>query len=303
MSLLDKLKQLDYPVPEHSMRAGYMLGGLAGFIFIPLVVSGLVMAYYGYVPSAAHRTAAEMAETASLSGIRAAHSLAADAFLILIFLHMTRVVLTRSYSGARSKNWRSGVVILVLSALFFYTGTALRVDQAGYEAYSHFEQFVPVNKVWFRGFHVIALPLLLMGIIGVHAILVKINKISPLAPGHEEGVGPQSTFFKHMRYVMAYGLIIIGVIHVATAYYTPPLIAAPIVEGVEWTKPSWPFLFLYPLDTWALVAVPVSAVIAMLIIPLFVNSSKKWDFSQGIFFLLVALWAGLALYGAFIHYA
>jgi ubiquinol-cytochrome c reductase cytochrome b subunit len=304
MKLLDAIKEQNYPVPAHSMRLSYMFGGIAAFLLVPLAVTGVLLAYYGYVPSAeqAHKTAADATVFGSLAGIRAVHSLTAELFLALIFLHATRIVVTRSYHGERKIIWYTGVVLLFVAAFFFLTGTTLKLDQAGYETYAHLTLFTSVNQVWFRGAHVILLPILIVVILGVHALLIKEKKISPLAPGRRSDDEPDSTFFHHMQHVVAYGFIATSVAFLLAAFYTPPLLGAP-VEGVEWTKPPWPFLFLYPLNSWALISIPLAAFAGLVALPFLTKPEKRFDLSQAIYFVVVALWFGLSLYGAFKHYA
>jgi len=278
-----------------------------------LFVSGVVMAFFGYVPAAeqAHKSVADITAS-SLSGIRSAHSLVAEVFLVMIFLHMTRIAMTRSWHGDRKKNWHSGILLLCVASLFFYTGITLKWDQQGYEAFDHIVMLAGLAglKGLFAGsgptkmfvIHAVVLPLLLAGILGGHMMLVKINGISPLAPGDDNAAGPQTTFLHHIRHVAAYGLILLGVVHLVAAYYTPPLLGEPFA-GVEWTKPAWPFLFLYPLETWALVVVPLIAIAVLAIIPFLANPLKKWDASQALFFILVMLWAALTFFGAVKHFA
>ncbi len=313
MRVDEAIGKLDYPVPGHSMRLGYMLGGVAGFLLAFLVITGAVMAFFGYVPASelARGSVDYITNSSWLSGFRSAHSLEADFFLALIFLHVTRIALTRSYCGPRRLNWWSGVILLCLASLFFFTGGTLKWDQQGYEAYSHVNLFagaLGLKSLFIKNaatkmfvVHAVFLPLLLAGVLGGHAALIKINGISPLRPGAGDA-GPQTTFFRHMRFVTAYGFMLLGLIHVIAAFYTPPLLGAP-VAGVEWTKPAWPFLFLYPMGDLDLMIAPFAVVAVLFAIPFFANPDKKWDASQAIFFLLLIFWAALSLVGAFEHFA
>ncbi|MBI3582158.1 MAG: hypothetical protein HY098_08840 [Nitrospinae bacterium] len=256
MRVVEAVGKLDYPVPGHSMRVGYMLGGVAGFLLAFLFLTGGVMAFFGYVPASelAHGSVAYITTSSWLSGFRTAHSLEADFFLDL-------------FAGA-----------VGLKSLFIKNAAT--------------KMFVV---------HAVFLPLLLGGVLAGHAALIKINGISPLKPGAGDA-GPQTTFFRHMRHVTAYGFMLLGLIHVVAAFYAPPLLGAP-VEGVEWTKPAWPFLFLYPMGDLDLMIAPFAVVAVLLAIPLFANQDKKWDASQAIFFLLLFFWAALSLVGAFEHFA
>ncbi len=307
------LKGLDYPVPEYSMRIGYMLGGIALFLFIILTVSGCVLAWFGYLPTpeAAYRSMEAITASETLSGIRAAHAIIADVFIALLLLHVARIVATRSYHGERRKTWNVGILLLAVTSVFYFSGTVLKWDQEGYEAFSHLEWLLGgASETVFAGsvpmkmlvLHMAIAPVLLVVLLVAHLLLVKGLGISPLAPGAVEG-GKSVSFLRHMRYVAAYALITIGLIKLAAAFYTPPLLCTPMMD-VEWTKPPWPFLFLYPLESyggmWTLWAVPMVVGAALFAIPSLVRSEKRRDLSQTVFLAGVALWAVLTLLGAWI---
>jgi len=304
-------KALDYPIPSHSLRIGYMFGGMALFILAILFISGSAMAYFAYVPTleGAHRSLETITASKTLSGVRSAHAIAADVFLVLLALHIARISMTRSYFGERRKTWNTGILLLGITSAFYFSGTVMKWDQEGYEAFSHLDWLLgSASETLMAGsvpmkmlvIHAVVAPALLLALLGGHLLLVKILGISPLSPAaarETESVG----FLRHLRHVAAYSLIIIGIIKLAAAFYTPALLHEPVPD-VEWTKPPWPFLFLYPLETyggmWTLWAVPLFAAAELLIIPSFVRPEKRRDLSQGIFLTMLALWAALTLWGA-----
>jgi len=61
--------------------------------------------------------------------MREMHRWAAHLMVITVWLHMLRVFLTGSYKPPREFNWVIGVVLLVLTLLFSFTGYLLPWDQ------------------------------------------------------------------------------------------------------------------------------------------------------------------------------
>jgi len=109
----------------------FCLGGLAFTAFMVLIVTGLLLLFY-YQPSSAEAFGSILfLESAVPAGlyIRSLHRLASHAFLILIFLHTLRVILTGAYRKPRELNWIIGFFLLCLALFEAYTGYLLPMDQ------------------------------------------------------------------------------------------------------------------------------------------------------------------------------
>jgi menaquinol-cytochrome c reductase cytochrome b subunit len=123
---------------QRNLRITYTfcLGGLAFTAFMILVVSGLLLLFY-YQPCPEKAFESILFLEVSVPGgkfVRSLHRLASHAFLVLIFLHTLRVILTGAYRKPRELNWVIGALILFLAVFGAYTGYLLPMDQSAYWA-------------------------------------------------------------------------------------------------------------------------------------------------------------------------
>jgi menaquinol-cytochrome c reductase cytochrome b subunit len=109
----------------------FCLGGLAFTAFILLTASGLPMLFY-YQPSPEKAFNSILFLESSVWGgryLRSLHRLASHCFLVLLFLHTLRVILTGAYRKPRELNWLIGFTLLCLAIFAAYTGYLLPMDQ------------------------------------------------------------------------------------------------------------------------------------------------------------------------------
>lgn len=119
-------------VPEPSARFTFTwcLGGLALWMFVLEVVTGLLLVLH-YVPSisGAYVSVQEITHVAPYGFfIRNLHYWCGQAMVILVVLHMIRVFLTGSCAPPRSFNWVIGLLLLVCTLLVDFTGYLLVWD-------------------------------------------------------------------------------------------------------------------------------------------------------------------------------
>lgn len=279
-----KLSDFDYEVPAHADRFGYAIGGTAAVGFVLLILTGIIMAFF-YSPSIAeaHESVARLGSSAAGLWLRSFHRWAAETVTFLVILHMTRVIFTGSYRGKRRMNWIFGVLLLIVTVGFVFSGTILRWDQEGYEAYQHALEALELTPLIggalasvFNGtlaimrtlaLHALVLPVLLGLFLVPHLALMKLNGLSPL-PG--DSSGQKSSFFHHMKRVMAFSMVIYGLVAFLAAQFPVELLPGPYT-GVELTKPPWFFLSLYALENWiglyALLIAPPLIVIGLIAVP------------------------------------
>ena len=105
-------------------------GGLSFFVFLTLVVSGILLMFY-YRPTVEHAYDDIMAlrDHVPFGIMRELHRWGAHAMIITVWLHMFRVFMTGSYKPPREFNWVIGVILLVLTMLLSFTGYLLPWDQ------------------------------------------------------------------------------------------------------------------------------------------------------------------------------
>ena len=120
-------------IPALQSRFRYTLGagGLAVFLCLVLLVTGLLEMYY-YIPSV-ERAAASVQEIAFLVPfgglVRNLHFWSAQALAIVAAIHLLRVVLTGAYAKPRRFNYLLGLGLFVIVLLLDFTGYVLRWDE------------------------------------------------------------------------------------------------------------------------------------------------------------------------------
>ncbi len=294
-----------------------MLGGLTFFGIVLLVVTGILLdQYYNPSPVAAHDSILYIMTRVPLGDwIRGLHYWAASIVLVSVFLHMSFVFWRRSYLRPREVTWWAGVsLFLVLFALAF-TGTVLRADQEGGEALEHAimgakmtgplgfplsPDFTTSTTLLSRlhSAHVSLLPLVMLALIGLHFWLIRLIGINSAEP-------KTSRFSDHLPKLTGYALLVLAFAGMLAAFF-PPGIGHPSVEGVEKTKPFWPFLWIYVVENtwgmWGMVIAPIVIFGFLFIIPL-VDRPREGHPRHGVLtaiaLIMLTLYVGGILYGAF----
>ena len=126
----------------------YSLGGLSFFSYIVLTITGIYLGFY-YVPDGEFAVDPETGEATSGAYqsmelimtkvtfgyiIRAIHHWAAHFMVASVFLHMMRVYFVGAYRNPREVNWILGVILLMTTIFFGYTGYLLPWDELGFAA-------------------------------------------------------------------------------------------------------------------------------------------------------------------------
>lgn len=109
----------------------FCLGGLALTTMVLLALSGILLLFY-YQPTVTSAFSSILFLEENVSGgryLRSLHRLCSHVFLLLIFLHILRVILTGAYRPPRQFNWLIGFGLLCLALLSGYTGYLLPMDQ------------------------------------------------------------------------------------------------------------------------------------------------------------------------------
>ena len=259
------LSELTYPVPRHANTLAYSLGGISLIGFLVLLISGILLAqYYNPLPQFANDNVRTIMEGVQFQRIlRGVHYWAAQVVMLAVLLHMLRVFLTGSFKKPREANWIIGVGLLATTVGLFFTGSVLKWDQEGFEALEHnvgigellgglghwfahaFAENVPILLRLYIA-HVSILPGIFVVLLAAHFWLVKRHGISA-RPGRSSG--EYLPFSSHLKHLGKYGLILVGIV-LALAVLRPPIVGPAPVEGIEVTKPPWPFLAFFAIENW-----------------------------------------------------
>ena len=259
---------LRYPVPEHANNLGWSLGGLTAVSLLVLIVTGIYLVqFYNPMPEAANQSVRETVTDVWLGEFaRALHFWAAQAMYVLVVLHLLRVIFHASYRRPREGNYLIGVAMFALVIAALFTGTVLKWDQEGFEALGH---NIEVGELlgglgfWFTpdvaenlpilvrlySAHVVLIPGLIVGLLTLHALLIKRHGISEHPAIPASAPERREPFTHHLRRVAAFGLVLVGMLGVLAVLF-PPSIGPTPVEGIEVTKPPWQFWWMFTLENW-----------------------------------------------------
>ena len=137
LGLTDTMEdQYNRIVPRHATNYIYCFGGIAFVLFVILAVTGIMLAvYYQPTPDKAYESVLDISTRVQFGWwIRSIHRWAAGGMVLLVFIHMLRVFFTGAYKAPRELNWVTGVVLLLITLGFGFTGYLLPWDQKAYWA-------------------------------------------------------------------------------------------------------------------------------------------------------------------------
>jgi len=173
----------------------FTLGSASLFVALNQMITGILLTIY-YVPTPDHAyDSVQFISTQVPAGwlIRGLHHYGASAMVILVALHMLRVIFYGAYKYPREVTWFSGVVLLLVTIGFGFTGYLLPWDQKAYWATTvgtrivgtppligdfalrivrGGEELSAVTLARFFGIHIWVLPTLLLLLTAFHMYLV-----------------------------------------------------------------------------------------------------------------------------------
>lgn len=166
-------------VPSYGNKFFYSLGFLSMISFVVLLISGLIMTFYG--PT--------WWLTSGLGGyVRSVHLWATQAFVLFIILHLLVVFFTSGFKKPRRLTWLLGVLMLFVVLAETEFGYALRGDFSSQWRSLQGADFYngsglggllnPLNYKQIYGIHIVVVPLVLLGLLGLHYLLVRVLGIA-----------------------------------------------------------------------------------------------------------------------------
>lgn len=262
-------------VPVHRCTNYYFLGGMALFLFLVQIGTGILLALY-YKPSpdqAFESVQAIMTEVDFGWLIRSAHSWSANLVVGVLFLHLLTTYMSRAYRRPREFTWFSGVALLGVFFAFGFSGYLLPWNELAFFATRVGTAIVGVVPVVghqllllarsgenvtgdtlarFYALHVVILPLVTFGLLGLHLYLVQYHGMSVpdrelQRHGSEQRV-PSMPFVPHflLRDMVGWYLALALLAGLSALFpwelgeKADAFAAAP--EGI---KPEWYFLFMF----------------------------------------------------------
>jgi quinol-cytochrome oxidoreductase complex cytochrome b subunit len=192
---------LKKPVPKHAIRWYFCLGGITFALFVIQGVTGILLSlYYKPTPNEAYESILFIMNNVRFGWlIRSIHSWSATLMIAFCVAHMLRVFITGAYKNPRELNWVAGVVLLLLTMAFGFTGYLLPWDQKalwGSTVGSEILGVVPLIGDWllgllrggpeitgltltrFYGIHMLVLPVLAFVFLAAHFVIIRRQGIS-----------------------------------------------------------------------------------------------------------------------------
>jgi quinol-cytochrome oxidoreductase complex cytochrome b subunit len=260
-------------VPTFQGSFWYYFGGVALFLFLVQVVTGILLLMY-YQPG--EKTAFEsvrfiVAKVKFGWLIRSIHSWAANLFILSVFIHMFSVFFTKAFRRPRELTWFSGFVLLGLALAFGFSGYLLPWNTLAYFATKVGTTIVAVvpligeplmellragkdvstaTLTRFFGLHVAIFPAIFTVVLGLHLLLIQTQ-------GMHEPEGWKRQPAEKRRYMpffpnfilrdLLLWLIVLNVLAILAVVFPWEIghKADPYVSAPQGIKPEWYFLFMY----------------------------------------------------------
>ncbi len=275
-----KEKYLRKPFPVHS---SFFLGEIALFSFLILILTGILLAFT-YQPSteliefdgqkvpAAYASVVQNDRTPFGLLVRQIHHWSAHVMIAAIILHLLRIFFTGLYKKPREINWLVGLTLLFATVFAAFSGYLLPFDEfsvtatgIGYNIVRSMPWVGPALADFifagkfpsaatiprFYAYHVMLLPLILIGLISLHLLIVLKQKHSQLPyarlrVGNHSILGvplwPHQVLMMAMLFFLLSGILFLMAgffpVH-PVEFYGPPGPATPVV------KPDWYLLWPY----------------------------------------------------------
>ena len=292
-------------------KFAYVLGSATLALFGVLVITGVWQLLY-YVPTVDHAYDSVMFLRLQVPLgwlIHGLHYWAAQAFIVVMGLHVVRVFIWAAYKKPRELTWVLGVVLLLLAAAFIFTGSILPWDTTGYwagEVGTSMAGTVPLIgkflKLLMRGgdamgqmtlsrsfaVHVAILPALTVFFIVAHIVAFRqFGSVGPWKPKQPAKTGsfwPDQTF----KDLFVFALIMMGLICLSAFVRAPISGPADPLDNSFTPKPEWNFLFLYEAlkafkGSWewiGTVVIPAFLILLLFAVPFIDRNEKRNPFQR-----------------------
>jgi hypothetical protein len=184
------------PVPKFARQWFYCLGGITLTLFLVQAVTGIMLAfYYKPTPETAYDSILFIENEVRFgAATRAVHHWAANGMIVMCVAHMLRVFISGAYRAPRELNWVAGVLLLIMTLAFGFTGYLLPWDQrafwattVGTDIAGGVPDFGPLALVFLRSgwtvtamtlgrfyaAHVLVLPVMTVALMGLHFLMIR----------------------------------------------------------------------------------------------------------------------------------
>ncbi|MBI2996592.1 MAG: cytochrome bc complex cytochrome b subunit [Candidatus Melainabacteria bacterium] len=299
------------------MKWAYYLGGLTLLLFIIQLITGLLLLFY-YQPTIEEAYDSVKFISDKVPGgavIRNLHSWSSSIMVLAAIIHLLTTFAMKAFEKPREVTWWSGVFLLFTTFIFAFTGYLLPWHQLSVNATKVGLQFIGAVSPYLPGtfselpnklieliqggqtvgqetlsrffsIHVVVLPLLIFGILGVHLLSVQLQGMSK---GVDGSVESSEKFFPNFLIkdfslwtVTFFILFVLAITIPFESFFAYPFMEPynPSGSTPEGIKPEWYFFFVYyPMELlpfWIIILALTTIVIVLFLVPkIFAGTSRK----------------------------
>ncbi|MBU0544524.1 MAG: cytochrome b N-terminal domain-containing protein [Proteobacteria bacterium] len=260
------------------------LGSLCALIFMVEAATGMFLAmYYNPSPELAYESILYIMNDVTMGRmLRGVHHWGAGAMVILVFVHMATNFFTGAFKAPRELTWVVGVVILLITLGFGFTGYLLPWDQKAYWATvvsANIPGDIPVigdfitrimlggdrvsglTLTRFYAIHMLLLPGLMGLCIVLHIYLVRIHGMAGNPAVKAPGAGKEQAeprteatyrfYPEHLsKCAVAFAVVLSVVMLLAFFCHVPLEDMAGTLDESYLPRPEWYYMWLFQLLTF-----------------------------------------------------
>ena len=256
-------------VPTHRGSVWYYFGGLALFLFIVQVLSGILLLLYYRVGAESSYESVRFITTKVHFGwlIRSIHSWGANLMVMAAIIHMFSVFFERAYRKPRELTWVTGMVLLGLAMFFGFSGYLLPWNKLAYFAtkvgteivgvipgIGHFmlrtlrgsDDVTGATLSRFFGLHAAILPAVFSVVLAIHLMFVQVQGMSePM--NHKPKRKPMPFFPNFMLRDMLLWMLVLNLLALLAVFFPWELgeKADPFAPAPAGIRPEWYFLAMF----------------------------------------------------------
>lgn len=264
---------VNFSIPVHKHSFWYYLGGFTLMCFVVQVVTGLLLVFY-YKPNAedAYNSIDYIMNIVPFGAtVRSLHFWSANGLILSLYFHMFSSFFMRAYRKPREIMWFTGIILLILTFIFAFTGHVLPWDELAYSSVqvgiAELERF-PLLGVflssWLKGskevsgeslnrffsLHTSLLPVLTLLVLIFHLSLTKLYGFSkPI--GIKETKEPIKYYydFKYRNAIFwLTGFAVLITLSVLFPHQSGKAFDINnIAEAPPGIRPEWYFMFIYQI--------------------------------------------------------
>jgi len=260
-------------VPVHRHTVWYYMGGVALFLFIVQVVTGILLVLYYQADEDAAFESVRFITTKVQFGwlIRSVHSWSANLMVLFIFIHMFSTFFKRAFAKPRELTWVTGFILMMLAMGFGFTGYLLPWNELAFFATkvgTDITGALPVVgeflKVLMRGgpdvtgatlsrfyaIHIALLPAIFTAILVLHLIFVQrqgMHEPEYLQKLPKERKTLMPFFPNFLLRDMLLWLMVLNIVLFLAVFFPWELghEADPFAPAPEGIRPEWYFMFMF----------------------------------------------------------